>query len=136
MIQRQIKLQTITDLTEKGKLFISSMKKCKEKKPEQWNEYFDGNLDPETMQPVPECNTTKEKCYLIENILRFLPNKVQNRIWGNMYISFFAVFWSETKSPDDITRERDKLNTGINGLKSKSKKTGNRKKNRKKFHDS
>lgn len=133
---RKVKLQTIANLAKQGKLFISAMKNRKETNREQWNECFDGNLDPETMQPVPECNTTKEKCYLIENILRFLPNKVQNRIWGNKYILFFAVFWSETKSPDDITRERDKLNTGMNGLKSKSKKTGNRKKNKKNFHDS
>lgn len=133
---KRIKFQTIADLAAKRESFISAMKKCKEKKPEQWNEYFDGSLDPETMQPVSGCNTIKDKCYLIRDIRKFLPPEIQDRIWGNKYILFFAVFWSENESPDDIAHVRDRLNTRMSSLKSKSKKTGNRKKNQKKFHDS
>ena len=133
---RKVKLQTIANLAKQGKLFISAMKNRKETNREQWNEYFDGSLDPETMQPVSGCNTIKDKCYLIRDIRKFLPPEIQDRIWGNKYILFFAVFWSENESPDDIAHVRDRLNTRMSSLKSKSKKTGNRKKNQKKFHDS
>ena len=51
--------------------FIKEMLKYKASKSGKWDEYFDGDLDPGTMRPVEGCGTTRDKCYLIQKILRF-----------------------------------------------------------------
>ena len=128
MKTRTIKPQTIAELAPRGESFIREMKKCRKRKPDRWDEYFDGCLDPETMQLLSECNTSEDKCYLIEDILKFLPPEIQDRIWKNKYLLFFAVFWSEIKSAADITRERDRLHTQMSAMRSKSKKQATAKK--------
>lgn len=122
MSTRIISEATITKYLNKEHIFIKEMKKCAERKPQKWDDCFDGDLDPETMQPAVEF-CIRDKCYLINRILKFLPEKICDRIWGKQYIVFFAVFWAKDKSREGITRERDKLNSELSRLKNCQKTT-------------
>lgn len=93
----------------------------------KWDDWFDGYLDRETMQPVEEL-CIRDKCYLINQFPKFLSQKICDRIWGKQYIVFFAVFFAKGKSRVDITRERDKLNAELNRLVKTTQKRASKKK--------
>lgn len=54
MSTRIISEATIAKCLNKEHIFIKEMKKCAKMKPSKWDDCFDGDLDPETMQPAVE----------------------------------------------------------------------------------
>lgn len=124
---RLVSEATIAQQSKRQRIFINEMKKCADRKPMKWDDWFDGYLDRETMQPVEEL-CIRDKCYLINQIPKFLSQKICDRIWGKQYIVFFAVFFAKGKSRVDITRERDKLNAELNRLVKTTQKRASKKK--------